>query len=145
MLGPITQKAIIARFTRTLATTMAAGMPIVDALECVNNVIDNRIYKNAVIRLRSEVASGQSISATLTQLHLFPNLVVKMIAVGEESGSLESMLNKVASYFEEDVDSMVDNLSALLEPMIMVILGVIIGGFVIAMYLPIFRLGAVMK
>lgn len=141
VIGPISQKATVARFARTLSTTLASGMPIVDAMGCVNNIIDNRIYKKAVAQILSDISSGQQMSVSVEKSGVFSNLVIKMIAVGEESGALEEMLNKIASYFEEDVDSMVDNLSALLEPLIMVVLGVIIGGFVVAMYLPIFRLG----
>lgn len=143
VVGMITKKVIIARMTRTLSTTLASGMSIIDAFDCVINVIENGIYKNALQKVKEEVSSGQQISAALEASHLFPNLVVKMIAVGEESGSLENMLNKVATYYEEDVDSLVDNLSALMEPLIMVVLGVIIGSFVVAMYLPIFKLGSV--
>lgn len=144
ILGLVTQKVIIARFTRTLATTMAAGMSIIDAFDCVISVVDNRVYKQALQRVQNEVSSGQQISVALEAQKIFPNLVIKMIAVGEESGALEGMLNKVATYYEEDVDSIVDNLSSLLEPLIMLVLGVIIGSFVIAMYLPIFKMGSVM-
>lgn len=143
VVGMITKKVIIARMTRTLSTTLASGMSIIDAFDCVNNVIDNTIYKAALQKVKEEVSAGQQISTSLETSHLFPHLVIKMIAVGEESGSLENMLNKVATYYEEDVDSLVDNLSALMEPLIMVVLGVIIGSFVIAMYLPIFKLGSV--
>lgn len=143
VVGLITKKVIIARMTRTLSTTLASGMSIIDAFDCVINVIDNSIYKAALQKVKEEVSSGQQISSALEASHLFPHLVIKMIAVGEESGSLENMLNKVATYYEEDVDSLVDNLSALMEPLIMVVLGVIIGSFVIAMYLPIFKLGSV--
>lgn len=144
VVGMILQKVIIARLTRTLATTLAAGMPIIEAFDCANNVIDNKIYKEALNKVKDEVTSGQQISAALENQHLFPNLVIKMIAVGEESGALEGMLTKVATYYEDDVDSLVDNLSALMEPLIMVVLGVIVGSFVIAMYLPIFKMASVM-
>lgn len=142
--GMINKKVIIARFTRTLATTLSAGMPIISAFDCVNSIIGNRVYLESLIKVRLDIASGQQISTALEQGHLFPNLVVKMISVGEESGTLESMLNKVATYYEEDVDSLVDNLSSLMEPLIMIVLGIIIGGFVVAMYLPIFKLGSVL-
>lgn len=144
VIGMINQKVLIARFTGTLATTLSAGMPIIDAFDCVNNIIGNRVYADALAKVKQEIASGQQISTALEETHLFPNLVVKMISVGEESGTLESMLNKVAAYYEEEVDSLVDNLSSLMEPLIMIVLGVIIGGFVVAMYLPIFKLGSVM-
>ena len=144
IIGLVTQKVIIARFTRTLSTTMAAGMAIIDSFDCVINVTDNRVYKQALQRVQVEVSSGQQISVALEAQTIFPNLVIKMIAVGEESGALENMLNKVATYYEDDVDSIVDNLSSLLEPLIMLVLGVIIGSFVIAMYLPIFKMGSVM-
>lgn len=141
--GLILKKVIFARVTRTLATTLTAGMSIIDAFDSINKIIDNRVYGEALAKVRNDIASGQQISAALEATHLFPNLVVKMISVGEESGTLELMLNKVAGYYEEDVDSLVDNLSSLMEPLIMIVLGVIIGGFVVAMYLPIFQLGSV--
>jgi type IV pilus assembly protein PilC len=142
VVGPVLRKGIIARFTRTLATTLEAGMPITEALESMVPIMGNSVYSKAVLQVRNDVMSGHQLSASLNTTKLFPNMVVQMIAVGEASGSLAEMLNKVAEYYEEEVNNIVDNLSSLLEPIIMLILGVIIGGLVIAMYLPIFKLGS---
>jgi type IV pilus assembly protein PilC len=144
IIGMINQKVIIARIMRTLSTTISAGMPIIEAFDCANNVVDNRVYKNSLQKVKDEVSSGQQINTALEGSQLYPSMVIKMVAVGEESGALENMLNKIATYYEADVDGIVDNLSALMEPLIMLVLGVIIGGFVIAMYLPIFKMGSVM-
>jgi type IV pilus assembly protein PilC len=143
VLGPILKKAAIARFSRTLATMFAAGVPLVEAMKSVAGATGNIIYQDAVLRMRDEVATGMRMQRAMENTGLFPNMVIQMIAVGEESGSLDEMAGKVADFYEADVDAAVDALSSLLEPMIMVILGVLVGGLVIAMYLPIFKLGAV--
>ena len=143
IIGPILNKAAIARYARTLSTMFAAGVPLVEALESVSGACGNIVYEDAVMRMRDEVATGQRLQRAMENTGLFPNMVVQMIAVGEESGALDTMSGKVATFYEEDVDAAVDSMSSLLEPLIMVILGVLVGGLVIAMYLPIFKLGAV--
>jgi type IV pilus assembly protein PilC len=143
VIGPILNKAAIARYARTLSTMFAAGVPLVEALESVAGATGNIVYENAVMRMRDEVATGQRLQRAMEATGLFPNMVVQMIAVGEESGSLDTMSGKVATFYEAEVDNAVDAMSSLLEPMIMVILGVLVGGLVVAMYLPIFKLGAV--
>jgi len=143
IIGPILNKAAIARFARTLSTMFSAGVPLVEALESVAGATGNIVYENATMKIRDEVSTGQRLQRAMENTGLFPNMVVQMIAVGEESGSLDTMSGKVASFYEEDVDNAVDSMSSLLEPLIMAILGVLVGGLVIAMYLPIFKLGAV--
>ncbi len=143
IIGPILQKASIARYARTLSTMFAAGVPLVEALESVAGATGNIVYETGVLEMRDEVATGQRLQVAMENTSLFPNMVIQMIAVGEESGSLDEMSSKVADFYEADVDDAVDNLSSLLEPMIMAILGVLVGGLVVAMYLPIFKLGAV--
>ena len=143
IIGGILQKASIARYARTLSTMFAAGVPLVEALESVAGATGNIVYEVAVLQMRDEVATGQRLQQAMENTDLFPNMVIQMIAVGEESGSLDEMSAKVADFFEEDVDNAVDNLSSLLEPMIMAILGVLVGGLVVAMYLPIFKMGSV--
>ncbi len=143
VIGPILNKAAIARFARTLSTMFSAGVPLVEALESVAGATGNIVYENAVMKMRDEVATGQRLQRSMENTGMFPNMVVQMIAVGEESGSLDTMSGKVANFYEEDVDNAVDSMSSLLEPLIMAILGVLVGGLVIAMYLPIFKLGAV--
>jgi len=143
IIGPILTKAAIARFARTLSTMFSAGVPLVEALQSVAGATGNIVYETAVMKMRDEVATGQRLQRAMENTGIFPNMVVQMIAVGEESGSLDTMSGKVASFYEEDVDAAVDAMSSLLEPLIMVILGVLVGGLVIAMYLPIFKLGAV--
>jgi len=143
IIGPILQKASIARYARTLSTMFAAGVPLVEALESVAGATGNIVYEVGVLEMRDEVATGQRLQQAMENTDLFPNMVNQMIAVGEESGSLDEMSAKVADFFEEDVDNAVDNLSSLLEPLIMGILGVLVGGLVVAMYLPIFKMGAV--
>jgi len=143
IIGPILQKASIARYARTLSTMFAAGVPLVEALESVAGATGNIVYEIGVLAMRDEVATGQRLQQAMENTDLFPNMVVQMIAVGEESGSLDDMSSKVADFYEEDVDNAVDNLSSLLEPMIMAILGVLVGGLVVAMYLPIFKMGSV--
>ena len=142
VVGAIMTKAAIARFARTLSTMFAAGVPLVEALDSVSGATGNIVYSEAVLRMRDQVATGQQLQLTMAQTGLFPNMVVQMVAIGEESGSLDSMLGKVADFFEREVDDAVDSLSSLLEPMIMAILGVLVGGLVIAMYLPIFKMGS---
>jgi type IV pilus assembly protein PilC len=143
VIGPILQKASIARYARTLSTMFAAGVPLVEALESVAGATGNIVYEVGVLQMRDEVATGQRLQQAMENTDLFPNMVIQMIAVGEESGSLDDMSAKVADFYEEDVDNAVDNLSSLLEPMIMAILGVLVGGLVVAMYLPIFKMGSV--
>ena len=142
IIGVILHKASIARFARTLSTMFAAGVPLVEALESVAGATGNVIYGDAVRALREDVATGQSLQISMKQQNLFPHMVIQMVAIGEESGSVDAMLGKVADFYEEEVDNAVDALSSLLEPLIMVILGSLVGGLVIAMYLPIFKLGA---
>ncbi len=143
IIGPILQKASIARYARTLSTMFAAGVPLVEALESVAGATGNIVYEIGVLEMRDEVATGQRLQQAMENTELFPNMVIQMIAVGEESGSLDEMSAKVADFYEEDVDNAVDNLSSLLEPLIMAILGVLVGGLVVAMYLPIFKMGSV--
>ena len=143
VLGPILRKAAIARFARTLATMFGAGVPLVEAMKSVAGATGNIIYQDAVLRMRDEISTGLRMQRAMENTGLFPNMVVQMIAVGEESGSLDEMAAKVADFYEADVDAAVDGLSSLLEPLIMVVLGTLVGGLVIAMYLPIFKLGAV--
>src|ERR1700683_331573 len=143
VIGPIIYQPAIARFSRTLATMFAAGVPLVEALESVAGATGNIVFENGVLRMRDEVATGQSLSGAMESTELFSNRAVQMIAVGEESGSLDTMAGKVATFYEAEVDNAVDAMSSLLEPLIMVILGVLVGSLVIAMYLPIFKLGSV--
>ena len=141
--GPIIRKAVIARWTRTLATMFAAGVPLVESLDSVGGAAGNYVYKEGTKQIQGEVSTGSSLTSSMQNTSLFPNMVNQMVAIGEESGSLDAMLGKVADFFEAEVDDAVDALSSLMEPIIMVVLGVLIGGMVIAMYLPIFKLGAV--
>jgi type IV pilus assembly protein PilC len=143
IVGQILVKAAIARFARTLSTMFSAGVPLVEALESVAGATGNVIYEKAVLAMKDEVATGQRLQRAMENTRLFPNMVIQMIAVGEESGSLDSMSAKVADFYEADVDNAVDAMSSLLEPLIMAILGVLVGGLVVAMYLPIFKMGAV--
>lgn len=142
VIGPIIEKAAIARFARTLSITFAAGLPLVEALKSVAGATGNIIFSNATNKIRDEVSTGQQMNKAMENTQLFPNMVIQMVAIGEESGALERMLSKVADFYEEDVDNAVDSLSSLLEPIIMTILGVLVGGLVVSMYLPIFKLGA---
>jgi len=143
VIGPIMEKAAIARYARTLSTMFSAGVPLVEALDSVAGATGNIVFEVGVLQMKDEVATGQRLQQAMENTDLFPNMVIQMIAVGEESGSLDDMSAKVADFYEEDVDNAVDNLSSLLEPMIMAILGVLVGGLVIAMYLPIFKMGSV--
>ncbi|HEX5206937.1 MAG TPA: type II secretion system F family protein [Steroidobacteraceae bacterium] len=143
IIGPIINKAAIARYARTLSTMFAAGVPLVEALESVAGACGNIVYEDAVMKMKDEVATGQRLQRAMEARGIFPNMVVQMIAVGEESGSLDTMSAKVATFFEAEVDNAVDAMSSLMEPLIMVVLGVLVGGLVIAMYLPIFKMGSV--
>ena len=143
IIGPILQKSAIARFARTLSTMFAAGVPLVEAMQSVAGATGNIVYEEATLRMKDEVATGQRLQRAMDNVGLFPNMVVQMIAVGEESGSLDTMSGKVAEFYESEVDNAVDSMSSLMEPVIMAILGVLVGGMVIAMYLPIFKLGSV--
>ncbi len=143
IIGQIIYLSVMARFARTLATTFAAGVPLIDALTSVAGAAGNKIYSEAIIKVREDVSTGIQLNTALKAKTIFPTLLVQMSAIGEESGALDAMLDKVAVYYEEAVDNMVDSLTSLLEPMIMSVLGVLVGGLMIAMYLPIFQLGQV--
>jgi len=143
IVGPLLHKAAIARFARTLATMFAAGVPLVEAMDSVAGAVGNAKYRDAVFQMRDDVSTGTSLTSSMEQADLFPNMVVQMSSIGEEAGSLDQMLNKVADFYEQEVDDAVDALSSLLEPLIMAVLGVLVGGLVIAMYLPIFKMGSV--
>ncbi|MBB1088593.1 type II secretion system F family protein [Lysobacter sp. SG-8] len=142
VVGQIMHNAAIARFARTLAVTFAAGVPLVEALGTVAGATGNSVYESAVLRMRDDVAVGYTVNMSMKQTNVFPHMVTQMVAIGEEAGALDAMLFKVAEFYEEEVNNAVDALSSLLEPLIMVILGVLVGGMVIAMYLPIFKLAA---
>jgi type IV pilus assembly protein PilC len=142
IVGPIMHKAAVARYARTLSTMFSAGVPLVEALESVAGATGNIVFTDATLMIRDSVATGQQLQFAMNQTGLFPNMVEQMVAIGEESGSLDAMLAKVADFYEAEVDDAVDALSSLLEPLIMSILGVLIGGLVVAMYLPIFKMGA---
>jgi type IV pilus assembly protein PilC len=143
VIGPILVKSAIARFARTLSTMFAAGVPLVEAMQSVAGATGNIVYEEGTLRMKDEVATGQRLQRAMENTGLFPNMVVQMIAVGEESGSLDTMSAKVAEFYESEVDNAVDSMSSLMEPIIMAVLGVLVGGMVIAMYLPIFKLGSV--
>jgi type IV pilus assembly protein PilC len=144
IIGGILYNSVIARFARTLSTTFAAGVPLVDALDSVAGAAGSIPFHDAIKRIREDVMSGQQLNASIRATNMFPNMLIQMVSIGEESGALDDMLAKVATHYEESVDAMVDGLTALLEPMIMAVLGVLVGGLMIAMYLPIFMLGSVM-
>ncbi|MBC7787539.1 MAG: type II secretion system F family protein [Methylophilaceae bacterium] len=141
--GALIRKATIARFSRTLATMFAAGVPLVEALDSVAGATGNRVYYDATKKVQSEISTGTSLTVAMQNTNVFPNMVLQMVAIGEESGALDSMLGKVADFFEAEVDDAVAGISSLMEPVIMVVLGTLIGGMVIAMYLPIFMMGSV--
>jgi type IV pilus assembly protein PilC len=141
--GEMVRKATIARWTRTLSTMFAAGVPLVEALDSVAGAAGNRVYMQATKKIQQEVSTGSSLTVSMQNSGVFPNMVLQMCAIGEESGALDAMLGKVADFFEREVDDSVDALASLMEPLIMVVLGVLIGGLVIAMYLPIFKMGQV--
>ncbi len=143
IIGAIIRKATIARFARTLSTMFSAGVPLVEALDSVAGASGNRVYYDATKRIQSEISTGTSLTVAMQNADVFPNMVLQMTAIGEESGALDSMLSKVADFYEGEVDDAVDAMSSLMEPVIMVVLGTLIGGLVIAMYLPIFKMGQV--
>jgi type IV pilus assembly protein PilC len=143
VIGPLLYKSAVARYARTLSTTFAAGVPLVEALDSVAGATGNVVFKNAVNKVKQDVSTGMQLNFSMRSTGVFPMLAIQMTAIGEESGALDSMLDKVATYYEDEVDNMVDSLTSLMEPMIMAFLGVIVGGLVIAMYLPIFQLGNV--
>lgn len=141
--GDLVYKAIIARYSRTLATTFAAGVPLIDALESTAGATNNIVYEEAVMKIRDDVATGQQLQFSMRATNLFPSMAIQMVSIGEESGSLDAMLDKVATHYENEVDNAVDGLTAMMEPLIMAVLGVLVGGLVVAMYLPIFQMGSV--
>jgi type IV pilus assembly protein PilC len=143
VVGEIVKKATIARYARTLGTMFAAGVPLVESLDSVAGAAGNRVYYDGVLAIKNEVSTGTHLRVAMEHTGLFPNMVVQMVAIGEESGELDKMLGKVADFYEQEVDDAVESLSSLIEPMIMAFLGVVVGGLVIAMYLPIFKLAAV--
>ena len=141
--GDLVYKAIIARYSRTLSTTFAAGVPLIDALQSTAGATNNVVYEEAVMRIRDDVSTGQQLQFAMRATNLFPSMAIQMVAIGEESGALDAMLDKVATHFENEVDNAVDGLTSMMEPLIMAVLGVLVGGLVIAMYLPIFQMGSV--
>jgi type IV pilus assembly protein PilC len=141
LFGPLVEKSVVARWTRTLATMFAAGVPLVDALDSVGGASGNMIYGDATKKIQEEISTGVSLTAAMTNVQLFPPMVLQMCAIGEESGSIDHMLGKAADFYEQEVDDMVAGLSSLMEPIIITVLGTIIGGIVVSMYLPIFKLG----
>ena len=143
VVGLILNKAAVARYARTLSTTFAAGVPLVDALDSAAGASGNAVYRDAILDIKNEVSSGNQMNFAMKNSGIFPDMVVQMVAIGEESGSLDEMLGKVASIYESEVDDAVDGLSSLLEPLIMAVLGVLVGGLIVAMYLPIFQLGKI--
>ncbi|MCL6700130.1 type II secretion system F family protein [Pseudomonas sp. T1.Ur] len=142
LVGTLMYKSAVARYARTLSTTFAAGVPLVEALDSVSGATGNVVFKRAVLRIRQDVSTGMQLNFSMRASGIFPNLAIQMTAIGEESGALDDMLDKVASFYEAEVDNLVDNLTSLMEPFIMVILGVVVGGLVVAMYMPIFQLGS---
>lgn len=143
IVGDIIYKSSVARFARTLSTTFAAGVPLVDALDSVAGATGNVVFRNATLKVKNDVSSGTQLNFSMRTTGTFPSMAIQMTAIGEESGSLDEMLGKVATFYEDEVDNMVDGLTSLMEPMIMAVLGVLVGGLIIAMYLPIFQLGSV--
>ncbi len=143
IIGEITQKSAIARFSRTLETMSVAGVPLVEAMESVAGATGNIVYHDATIKIKDEISTGTQLQTAIKDSNLFPNMVIQMIAIGEESGSLDFMLGKVADFYEEEVDNLVDSLTSLMEPLIMSVLGVLVGGLIVSMYLPIFQIGQV--
>jgi type IV pilus assembly protein PilC len=141
--GDIVFKSTIARYARTLATTFAAGVPLIDALDSCAGATGNVVYRDAVLKVKDDVATGTQLQFAMRQTGVFPSMALQMTAIGEESGALDTMLAKVATYYEDEVDNAVDGLTSMMEPLIMAVLGVLVGGLIIAMYLPIFQLGKV--
>lgn len=142
IIGPILHKAALARFARTLSTMFAAGVPLVEALESVAGAAGNIVYSDAIKQIKDDIATGQSLQLSMKQFEIFPNMMIQMVSIGEESGSLDSMLAKVADFYEEEVDNAVDAMSSLMEPLIMVVLGGLVGTLIVSMYLPIFKMAA---
>ena len=142
LVGTLMYKSAVARFARTLSTTFAAGVPLVEALGSVAGATGNIVFKRAVLRIKQDISTGMQLNFAMRTSGVFPSMAIQMTAIGEESGALDAMLDKVAGFYEDEVDNMVDNLTSLMEPFIMVVLGVIVGGLVVAMYLPIFQLGS---
>ncbi len=143
VIGEILRQSAMARFARTLGVTFRAGVPLVEALDSVAGATGSVVYNEAVKRIREDVSVGHQLQLAVRQTGLFPNMVVQMVSIGEESGALDAMLFKIAEFYEQEVNNAVDALASLLEPFIMIIIGVIVGGIVVGMYLPIFKLGAV--
>ncbi len=143
VIGELLEKAAVARYARTLSTTFAAGVPLIDALDSAAGASGNAVFRDAILEVKSEVSSGMQMNLAMRNCNIFPDMVIQMVAIGEESGAVDDMLSKVANVYEQQVDDAVDSLTSLLEPMIMAVLGVVIGGLIIAMYLPIFQLGKV--
>ncbi|PKI13060.1 type II secretion system F family protein [Colwellia sp. 12G3] len=143
VIGDLLEKAAVARYARTLSTTFAAGVNLIDALESAAGAAGNAVFRDAILEVRAEVTSGMQMNLAMRNCNIFPDMVIQMVAIGEESGAVDDMLSKVANVYEQQVDDAVDGLTALLEPMIMAVLGVVIGGLIIAMYLPIFQIGAI--
>ncbi len=143
VIGDLLEKAAVARYARTLSTTFAAGVPLIDALESAAGASGNAVFRDAILAVRAEVTSGMQMNLAMRNCNIFPDMVIQMVAIGEESGAVDDMLSKVANVYEAEVDNAVDSLTALLEPMIMAVLGVVIGALIIAMYLPIFQIGTI--
>jgi len=143
VIGNLLEKAAVARYARTLSTTFAAGVPLIDALDSAAGASGNAVFRDAILEVKSEVSSGMQMNLAMRNCQIFPDMVIQMVAIGEESGAVDDMLSKVANVYEAQVDDAVDGLTALLEPMIMAVLGVVIGGLIIAMYLPIFQIGKI--
>ncbi|HCK5047888.1 TPA: type II secretion system F family protein [Pseudomonas aeruginosa] len=143
IVGAIVYKSAVARYARTLSTTFAAGVPLVEALDSVSGATGNVVFKSAVAKIKQDVSSGMQLNFSMRTTNVFPSMAIQMAAIGEESGSLDDMLGKVAGFYEDEVDNAVDNLTTLMEPMIMAVLGVLVGGLIVAIYLPIFQLGKV--
>lgn len=143
VIGDLLEKAAVARYARTLSTTFAAGVPLPDALESAAGASGNAVFRDAILEIRAEVSSGMQMNLAMRNCNIFPDMVIQMVAIGEESGAVDDMLAKVATIYEQQVDDAVDSLTSLLEPMIMAVLGVVIGGLIIAMYLPIFQIGQI--
>ena len=143
IVGNIVFQATVARYARTLSTTFAAGVPLVEALDSVAGATGNIVYKRAVSNIKEDVSAGQQLQFAMKSTGVFPPMAIQMVSIGEESGALDSMLDKVANYYEEEVDNAVDGITSLMEPLIMAVLGILVGGLITAMYLPIFQLGSV--
>ncbi|WP_287481593.1 type II secretion system F family protein [Shewanella sp.] len=144
-IGPILHKGAMARFARTLATTFAAGVPLIDGLESAAGASGNAVYRKAILKIRQEVMAGMQMNVAMQTTGLFPDMLVQMVMIGEESGSLDNMLNKVSTIYEMQVDDAVDGLSSLIEPIMMVVIGTVVGGLIVAMYLPIFQMGKIVS